>query len=115
MFSLNLDGRPKESVLYDFQGDSDGSNPVGITLDKAGSILYGTTQYGESYNEGTVFEFVQGGNSWNKSVLHDFSGGYSDGAYPLTRPIMDKTTGGLYGTTPEGGQHGSGTVWTVSP
>jgi len=48
-----------ETILYSFcslQGCADGGNPVaGLIRDKEGN-LYGTTQYGGAYGEGTVFE-----------------------------------------------------------
>jgi uncharacterized repeat protein (TIGR03803 family) len=46
-----------ESVLYAFQGGSDGDNPVTPLL-MLGSNLYGTTQYGGVPNSGTVFEVI---------------------------------------------------------
>lgn len=110
LFSLNLKDRPKEKVLYNF----DGVYPVGLTFDKADDVLFGVTEHGGSYNEGGVFEFIQNGNKWNANQFHSF-GASGDGAYPTSRPIMDKTTGVLYGTTAEGGAYGGGTVWTATP
>lgn len=114
LFSMNLSGRPQEKVLYDFQGGSDGANPVGMKFDQVDDILFGTTQYGGNFNAGTVFRFVANGNNWTKSLLHSF-GGAGDGAYPESRPILDRTTGVLYGTTPSGGAYQGGAVWTVTP
>lgn len=114
LYSLNLRGNPKENVLYNFEGGSDGLYPVGLKFDKADKILFGVTEYGGSLNEGTVFEFVWKGNNWSEKLLHSF-GAAGDGVSPLSRPIMDKTTGVLYGTTPNGGADGGGTVWMVSP
>ncbi len=47
-----------ETVLYSFQGGSDGANPYGsVMFDQAGNI-YGTTQYGGTNRDGTVFELT---------------------------------------------------------
>lgn len=107
-----------ESVLYNFGAYSgDGSAPyAGLTSDKL-SNLYGTTQYGGSYGEGTVFELsppsTQGG-SWSETILWSL-GASGDGKYPFSRVIFD-TSGNLYGTTSQGGTSGSeGTVFELVP
>lgn len=43
-----------ETVLYNFTGGADGSTPVGLALGSDGT-LYGTTNVGGTFNEGTVF------------------------------------------------------------
>jgi len=119
-----------ESVLYSFQGSSDGSNPIaGVILDSTGA-LYGTTQYGgdfactynDNYSCGTAFKLIpplSQGNTWTEQTLHAFAGG-SDGAYPGQAPLLLLDTT-LYGTTSIGGYNGSpcygvgcGTVFDVT-
>lgn len=102
------------SVIYAFRGGRNGSGPVGINLDSGTGILYGTTQSGGRYNQGTLFELFGCCNSWTHTVLHDFAGG-ADGAQPQSRPIYYKTTGTLYGTTLYGGIYNGGTVYSVQP
>jgi uncharacterized repeat protein (TIGR03803 family) len=99
VYKLARDGT--ETVLYAFQGGSDGGNPyAGLIMDKAGN-LYGTTEYSGSGNCisgcGVVFKVAPGGT---ETVLHAFD--YSDGSYPVAGVIMDKA-GNLYGTTACGG------------
>ena len=119
-----------ESVLYSFQGTSDGANPIaGVTLDSTGA-LYGTTQYGgdfactynDNYSCGTVFKLIpplSQGNAWMEQTLHSFAGG-SDGAYPGEAPLLLLDTT-IYGTTTVGGYNGSpcygvgcGTVFEIT-
>lgn len=102
------------SVIYNFRGGTDGADGVGINLDAATGYLYGTTNVGGTANKGTVFRLVPNGNSWTETVLHSFTDG-ADGASPASRPIVDRTTGALYGTTVFGGQNNGGTVYTVQP
>ena len=110
-----------ETVLYTFQGGSDGYGPSGaLSKDKAWN-LYGTTALGGSGNCGdlgcgTVFKIAPDGT---KTTLHAFQGG-SDGSDPLGGLIMD-SAGNLYGTTPAGGSQiscgssGCGTVFRIAP
>ena len=102
-----------ETVLYSFGGYPDGNTPWGgVIMDTAGS-LYGTTFYGGTYDDGTVFTLSPSGT---ETVLHNFSAyiGSGDGAYPLDSLIMDKS-GNLYGTTEQGGAYGYGTVFELTP
>lgn len=48
-----------ETILYEFQGSSDGLQPYGgVALDEQKSVLYGTTQGGGSKGRGTVFQLA---------------------------------------------------------
>lgn len=94
----------QETVLYRFQGSTDGLGPGGgrVVFDSAGN-LYGTTEMGGditdcSFNPGcgVVYELSSAGQ---QSVLHafnPFSGG--DGNAPWGGVVFD-STGSLYGTT----------------
>ena len=107
-------GKWTESVLYTFEGGSDGASPYdGLTFDTAGN-LYGSTYAGGAYGNGTIFKLTPGaGGSWTESRLHAFTGG-SDGKYPLGDLILD-AAGNLYGTTFQGGAQGYGVVFELAP
>jgi uncharacterized repeat protein (TIGR03803 family) len=99
----------KETVLYSFRGGTDGSNPhAGLVRDAQGN-LYGTTPIGGAFDEGTVFEVDAKGQ---EIILHNFSGIDGDGAAPDDGLVQD-AQGNLYGTTPNGGTTGLGTVFKV--
>jgi uncharacterized repeat protein (TIGR03803 family) len=111
VFKLSTSG--VETVLYSFQGGTDGNEPEGgVILDSAGN-LYGTTYQGGAYKMGTVFKVSVGGG---ETVLHSFPGG-TDGANPNASLVFD-SAGNLYGTTIGGGSAscigGCGTVFKVS-
>ncbi|HZP24450.1 MAG TPA: choice-of-anchor tandem repeat GloVer-containing protein [Terriglobales bacterium] len=107
-----------ESVLYRFQGGSDGSAPVGgIVFDSAGNI-YGTTSTGGAggcgtQGCGTVFKLTPSGGGWSESVLYRFTGG-QDGGAPLATVTLDQG-GNLYGAASSGGRNGFGVVFELSP
>jgi uncharacterized repeat protein (TIGR03803 family) len=97
------------TVLHNFAGGIDGSNPQGSLIrDKAGN-LYGTTTAGGASGIGTVFKVT----GKKETVLYNFAGG-TDGADPQAGLAMD-TAGNLYGTTAAGGASGNGTVFRLAP
>jgi uncharacterized repeat protein (TIGR03803 family) len=105
----------KETLVHSFdQNNKDGINPAaGLILDQTGN-LFGTTQFGGRYNDGTVFELspdAHGG--WKEKLLHVFgSRGTLDGANPVAGLILD-AAGNLYGTTSSGGADKCGTVFEL--
>jgi uncharacterized repeat protein (TIGR03803 family) len=100
----------KVTVLYSFSGGTkDGCFPSGtVWMDKAGSF-YGTTEQCGSAGDGIVWKVTKG----KETVLHNFTGGSSDGSNPYAGVILD-SQGNLYGTTSEGGAAGDGTVYELS-
>jgi uncharacterized repeat protein (TIGR03803 family) len=105
---FKLDSAGKETVLYRFRGGSSGDQPVGgVIMDKAGN-LYGATEGGGYFFDGTVFKLNPVGN---KTVLYNFASG-TDGSLPVAGVIAD-TAGNLYGTTQYGGTSNLGTVFKL--
>jgi uncharacterized repeat protein (TIGR03803 family) len=104
----------KESIVYSFQGGTDGANPTSDLIDTNGT-LYGTTQGGGSGTDcaggagcGTVFSVTQSGA---ETVLHAFQGG-SDGAVPFVGLLSLNST--LYGVTEAGGASNAGTAFSIA-
>ena len=104
------------SLIYSFQGPqfqgTDGCLPeAGLVRDAAGN-LYGTTlNGGGQFGYGTVFKVTPDGT---ESVLHSFAGAPSDGRYPQWGSLTLDAAGNLYGTTYNGGEFDSGTVFKVT-
>jgi len=106
VFQLTPSG--KHTVLYNFSGGADGSEPYkGVTLDEAGN-LYGTTVAGGSTvcdgGCGVVYTLTKSGGTWTQSVIHAFTGG-ADGSGAGSPLVFDKR-GNIYGMTPGGGGTG---------
>jgi uncharacterized repeat protein (TIGR03803 family) len=109
---FKLDATGNLTVLHSFGGaPTDGEFPLaGLIRDKAGN-LYGTTEVGGAFNNGTVFKVDSTGK---ETVLHSFAGSPSDGGFPQGGLILDKA-GNLYGTTGKGGASNLGTIFKLSP
>lgn len=107
--------------IYQFTGGSDGLRPIGGVVFGSGGALYGTTQQGGVNNNGVVFALRPPSTfcrsiscTWNERVLHAFTG-VPDGFYPENEKLLFDGAGNIYGTTGEGGAHGGGTVFALSP
>ena len=111
------DGQWQESVLHSFDCMDGGKNPYGgVVLDAHGN-LYGTTTSGGSGGFcagdgcGVVFKLSPSGGGWTETVLyafHDSPDGWGAG-----NAVVFDRAGNLYGTTPDGGANGVGTVYEL--
>jgi len=109
------------SVIHNFAGGQDGSQPVaGLTIDRAGNLYGAASAGGAGY--GTVFKLAFRHSGWILSPLYSFSGG-NDGAGPVTAPVVGPN-GTLYGSTAAGGggscskiyeYSGCGTIFNLHP
>jgi uncharacterized repeat protein (TIGR03803 family) len=104
-----------DTVLYNFTGGADGNYPQAGVIRSHEGTLYGTTAWGGSNNDGTVFKLFNN----TETVLHTFQG--SDGSGPSAVVIMDSKDN-LFGTASAGGSRGSGcggygcgVVWEITP
>jgi uncharacterized repeat protein (TIGR03803 family) len=101
VFRVAADG--SYTMLYAFQGTTDGAHPsAGLIVDAKGD-LYGTTYSGGADDEGTVFKLTARGQL---KVLNAFAGNGDASVAPL----MAGANGFLYGTTEFGTD---GTVFKV--
>jgi len=99
-------------TLYAFKGVPDGVFPYGGLIRDAQGNLYGTTYYGGTDDDGTVYRLSPMGTTWVETVLHDFTDG-ADGAYPISALVFGND-GALYGTTSTGGVNGgNGTIFRI--
>jgi uncharacterized repeat protein (TIGR03803 family) len=100
----------KQTVLYTFQGLSDGQNPVGgVAVDGDGN-LYGTTFDGGDNGGGTVYQLSPSATGWTFTTLYSFTGIYGG---PYNKLTLAK--GSIYGTTEADGANGFGSVFKLTP
>jgi len=100
-------------LLYNLTGTSYQPGVYSNLVRDASGNLYGTTKYDGANGAGSVFKLTPSGGDWVYSSLHDFTGG-TDGANPIGAPIFD-ANGNLFGTAKNGGAHGDGVVWEITP
>jgi uncharacterized repeat protein (TIGR03803 family) len=102
-----------ETVLYSFNcSNGDGWGPLsGLISDRQGK-LYGTTGFGGSFGQGTVFKVTPSGA---ESVLYSFAGGTTDGCMPFYGSLIWDESGNLYGTTVFCGANNEGTIFRLDP
>jgi uncharacterized repeat protein (TIGR03803 family) len=111
VFSYNLK-TGAETALYSFGNGTDGQYPIGNMINVAGT-LYGTTYYGGTAGDGTVFSLNLA--TGVETVLYSFCSqqNCTDGESPRAK-LVD-VNGILYGTTEAGGANGNGIVFSVDP
>jgi uncharacterized repeat protein (TIGR03803 family) len=115
---FRIDAAGHESLVYSFKGNAagqgDGQGPEGVVVADAAGDLYGTTPFGGTNFDGTIFKIDPTGH---ETVLYSFTGG-GDGARPYSGVILD-AAGNLYGTAYFGGNSGCvsgcGTVFKLDP
>lgn len=121
VFELSKSGSGSwtEKVLHNFGSGKDGRFPrATLVFDSAGN-LYGTTEGGGAYGDGTVskggiaFKMASGSSGWTETVIHSFGNG-TDSANPRCNLVLD-SSGNLYGTALNGGANGDGAVYEISP
>jgi len=99
----------KFEVVYRFQGGNDGNAPfAGLAVGLDGD-LYGTTRWGGTDNDGTVFKVSPGGQ---ETILYNFTG-QADGANSWNNLVMD-SQGNFYGSTITSSS-GMGTLFEITP
>ena len=116
-FELSFsDGQWTLKTLHNFGSGLDGANPQSRLLFDASGNLYGTTMGGGDYCGsacGTAFVLSPNGNgTWSEKKIHNFGSSQTDGAAPVSGLAAD-AAGTLYGTTPQGGNSGIGTVYKL--
>ena len=96
------------TTLYSFAG-SDGALPEAGLVRGSDGNFYGTTYFGGTNGDGTVFKITPSGTL---TTLYSFAG--SDGVDPVAG-LVQGIDGNFYGTTYQGGANGEGAVFKITP
>ncbi|MBI5538872.1 MAG: T9SS type A sorting domain-containing protein [Bacteroidia bacterium] len=108
IFKIKPDGTGY-STLLNFAGITNGNGPAG-TLIFDGTFFYGTTIYGGTNNNGTIFKIKPDGTGYLKLLDLD---GVNNGMGLVCSLISDGTF--LYGMTVYGGLNNLGTIFKIKP
>jgi uncharacterized repeat protein (TIGR03803 family) len=100
------------TTLHSFDG-TDGDAPYAGLVQATNGNLYGTTVYGGTNDNGTIFKITSNGTL---TTLYSFCSqtNCADGDEPYAG-LVQATNGNLYGTTCCGGAKGQGTVFKITP
>ena len=103
------------ATLYSFCAQSncaDGDFPeYGALVQATNGDFYGTATDGGANGQGTVFKITPTGTL---TTLHSFPSTSTDGGLPYGT-LVQAANGDFYGTTINGGDNGSGTVFKITP
>ena len=97
------------TTLASFNG-ANGASPLTCVVRDAQGNLFGTTEAGGAFNQGTVWELAAGSRAI--TTLVSFNG--ANGTSPVGNLARD-ARGNFYGTTKAGGANNLGTVFELSP
>jgi uncharacterized repeat protein (TIGR03803 family) len=106
LFSLTTNGAL--STLASFNDEVTGAYPAGALVQGADGNLYGSTEYGGTNGEGTVFSLSTNGTLTTLVSFANFNGAAPCGA------LVQGADGNFYGATEYGGADGDGTVFVVT-
>jgi hypothetical protein len=107
----------RETILYRFQGGTDGAFPGTLIRDRAGA-LYGASSGGGGGDSectagcGTIFKFTPTARGYTEAILYRFATG--DLATP-TSPTLIPSTGDLYGSAERGFWAENPAVYKLTP
>ena len=101
-------------VLHSFNGSNgDGFDPIAGLVSDASGNLYGTTFYGGTEGNGSVYRLTRTASDWTETLLYSFQN-IADG-YWVTAPLVLDRAGNLYGAAQFGGVVGYGIVFELTP
>lgn len=101
----------QETILWNFQAQSDGMTPyAGLQLDASGN-LYGAATNGGVNGGGTIFELSQSNGSWNLTPIYSTPGWGVSG--PYRTPYLD-ANGNIFGTTHCDGAYSAGSIYELT-
>jgi uncharacterized repeat protein (TIGR03803 family) len=93
--------------MYSFGGGSDGSYPASALLLASDGNFYGTTAYGGTCGDGTVFRMTPDGILTTLVAFNGYAGANPQAA------LIEDADGSLYGTTQNGGPADQGVIYRL--
>jgi uncharacterized repeat protein (TIGR03803 family) len=107
-------GSWSKNTIFSFDDGFTGVAPDASLLIDASGALYGTTQAGGQYQNGTAFQLTNSNGNWSGNILYNFSAPIGDAGQGPQTPLTQDAAGNLYGTTAGGGLLNYGTVFKLT-
>lgn len=107
-------GSWSKNTIFSFDDGFTGVESDASLLIDASGALYGTTQAGGQYQNGTAFELTLSNGNWSGNILDNFNAPLGDAGQGPQTPLTQDAAGNLYGTTAGGGLHNYGTVFKLT-
>jgi uncharacterized repeat protein (TIGR03803 family) len=117
LFCIDTNGNFTNLFSFDENG-FDGYNPIGALVQGGDGAFYGITSAGGANNDGTIFKYMLGGSPgfvvWFDKGLGEQNG--NNGGYNnnTINAGLINVAGEFYGTAPNGGVNGNGTLFNVN-
>jgi uncharacterized repeat protein (TIGR03803 family) len=117
LFCIDTNGNFTPLFSFDENG-FDGYNPIGAMVQGGDGAFYGITSAGGANSDGTIFRYALGGTAasvvWFDKGLGEQNGN-NGGYYNNTIYAgLINVSGEFYGTAPNGGGNGNGTVFSLN-
>jgi uncharacterized repeat protein (TIGR03803 family) len=100
------------TMLHSFNYANEGYGPEASFVEGNDGMLYSTTIWGGSNDDGTIFRFDPTGNT--VTVLYSFNYANGMGQEPET-PLILGNDGNFYGTIDNGGANNDGIIYKITP
>lgn len=101
------------SVIHHFQTNGiDGEKPIAALVEWRDGWLYGTTEFGGQFRNGTVFKLKKDGTGYG--IVFSVTGSSSNSQYPSAE-LTEGADGNLYGVSRRAGLRNLGTLFRLSP
>ena len=103
------------TTLHAFQSGEAANSWARLTLDPSGN-LYGASQQGGAYGNGTVFKLTPSNGAWTYSSMHDFNLNANEPGTLYGAVVLD-ASGNIYGTADAGpfDEGGEGAAFEITP
>ena len=96
------------TTVHSFTGGAEGSYPAATLLRGSDGNFYGTTAYGGTYGDGTVFRMAPNGTLTTLVAFDGYAGANPQAA------LIEDADGSLIGTTQNGGASDAGVIFRLS-
>jgi uncharacterized repeat protein (TIGR03803 family) len=110
VFRMNPDGSDYQ-VIHQFGTAADGRNSYSSLIYGSDGFLYGTTPFGGSFGEGSVFKLREDGSDYSR--IASFGSTQADGISPY-QGLTSGAGGVLYGVSSAGGTNNTGTMFKIA-